>query len=323
MISVTVPEKYHQKKLDRFLTEYFKKLPRSAVFKALRNKDIRVNGKKIIENISVQAGDVLDVYIKDDVLYGADRGTVLLSADRQKNRPPVYNIIYEDQNLLMVNKKPGIPVDNASDANEASLIDMVTLYLQEKGEYIPGKTDHFAPALCHRLDRNTGGIVIIAKTQEALDIMLDKIKNHEVKKFYQCIVMGCPQPLHTELRHYLFKDSRKSQVYISEIKKPGYVEIITRYKVLETGEEMSRLEVELVTGRTHQIRAHLAYIGHPIVGDGKYGVNKFNRKVGAKNQALWAYKVVFDFTDGGVLNYLKGSVFETNDIEFQIAMNRS
>ncbi len=314
MVSITVPPKYHNKKMDRFLLDHFEKLPRSAVFKALRNKDIRVNGKKVSENISVQTGDVLDVYIKDDVLYGIDRGTVLLSACRQKNRPPVY----EDHNLLLVNKNPGIPVHNTSDTNEASLIDMVTLYLQEKGEYIPGKADGFAPTLCHRLDRNTGGIVIIAKTQQALDIMLDKIKNHEVKKFYQCIVAGCPQPLQAELRHYLFKDSRKSQVYISETRKPGYVEIVTRYRVLEAGEEMSRLEVELVTGRTHQIRAHLAYIDHPIVGDGKYGVNKLNRKVKVNHQALWAYKLVFDFTDGGVLDYLKGKVFEIKNIDFKI-----
>lgn len=316
MITITVPEKFNNKKLDRFLTDYFKKLPHSAVFKALRNKDIKVNGKRIRDNILLQAGDVLDVYIKDEVLHSSDRGTVLF---RQGDGSCVcLDIVYEDNNLMLVNKMPGIPVNNTSEINEVSLIDMVSWYLQEKGEYIPEKANSFEPALCHRLDRNTGGIVIIAKTQQALDIMLDKIKNREVKKFYQCIVVGCPEPRRAELRHYLFKDSKKSQVYISDIKKPGYVEIITRYIVLEAGDEMSRLEVELVTGRTHQIRAHLAYIGHPIVGDGKYGINRFNHKVKANHQALWAYKVLFDFKDGGILDYLKEKLFVTKDIIFNI-----
>lgn len=311
MISLTVPEKYDNKKLDRFLTEHFKKLPRSAVFKALRNKDIRINGVKINENIILKAGDVLNVYIKDNILYGLSSGS-----------SPSFEIVYEDANLLLVNKPQGIPVHSDKDPKEPTLIDMVKNFLEQKNEYDSNKPDSFAPALCHRLDRNTGGIVIIAKTAEALKIMLDKIKKREVKKYYKCLVIGCPQPMEAELKHYLIKDSGKSLVHISDVRKPGAVEIITRYRVLEAGEEMSLLEVELVTGKTHQIRAHMAYIGHPIVGDGKYGVNQFNRKVGAKYQALWAYKVVFDFKDGGILNYLKGKGFQVKDLSYAVLQGK-
>ena len=310
MISITVPDNYNDKKLDRFLKETFKTLPLNAIYKALRSKDIRVNGVKTNQNLVLQAGDQLDIYIKDELLYGA--------ADAPQESS--LEIIYEDHNLLLVNKQPGIPVHSDVDPNETTLLDIAVKYLKEKGEYISGSPSSFAPALCHRLDRNTGGIVIIAKTPEALNIMLDKIKKREVKKYYQCLVIGCPSPMQAELKNYLFKDSSKSLVHIYNERKTGAVEIITRYKVLEAREEISRLEVELVTGKTHQIRAHLAHIGHPIVGDGKYGINKFNRKVGAKHQALWAYKVKFEFENGGMLDYFRGKVFETK-VNFGVISN--
>jgi 23S rRNA pseudouridine955/2504/2580 synthase len=312
--SVTVPDTYNNKKLDRFLKETFKNLPLNAIYKALRTKDIRVNGVKASQNVVLQAGDQLDIYIKDEVLYGTFNAYEPIGS--------ALEIVFEDHNLLLVNKQPSIPVHTDIDPNETTLLDMAVKYLEEKREYISGSPNSFAPALCHRLDRNTGGIIIIAKTPEALAIMLDKIKKREVKKYYQCLVIGCPNPMQAELKSYLFKDSSKSLVHIYNERKPGAVEIITRYKVLEAGEEISRLEVELVTGKTHQIRAHLAHIGHPIVGDGKYGINKFNRKVGAKHQALWAYKVKFDFKEGGILSYLKGKTFETK-VDFVISPKTS
>ncbi len=312
MVSLTVPEKYNNRKLDRFLLEHFTQLSYNALYKALRTKDIRVNGIRINKNVVLKTGDRIDIYIKDEILSGA-------SAVRQNSPDSIpIEIVYEDKNLLLVNKMPGIPVHPDKDPSETTLVGLASRYLIEKGEYSPENPDSFAPALCHRLDRNTGGIVIMAKNAEALDVMLDTIKKRQVKKFYQCLVIGCPEPAQAELRHYLFKDAGKSLVYISDKRKPGAVEIITRYKVLEAGEEICRLEVELVTGKTHQIRAHLAYIGHPIVGDGKYGLNRFNRKFRASHQALWAYKVVFDFESGGVMDYLGGKVFKTENIQFDV-----
>lgn len=306
MVTLIVSADYNQKKLAGFLRGHFPKLPQSAIYKAIRTKNIRINGVKVSGNVQVETGDSIDIYIKDEILYGIPL---------EKKSLQLSDIVFEDDNLLMVNKKPGIPVHPGTDPHEETLIDMAFTYLQEKG----GLTrDGFTPSLCHRLDRNTGGIVIIAKTPEALRVMLDKIKKREVRKFYKCLVAGCPAQPHAELKHYLIKDEFKSRVFISDRKKPGAVEAITRYRVLVPGEMMSLLEVELVTGRTHQIRAHLAHIGHPIVGDGKYGSEKFNRQAGAKQQALWAYKVVFNFRNGGVLDYLKGKSFETQDVEFQV-----
>ncbi len=308
MVSLTVPEKYNNKKLDRFLLEHFTQLSYNALYKALRTKDIRVNGVRINKNVVVKTGDRIDTYIKDEILRGIG----------VKKEPRPFDIVYEDKHLLLINKMPGIPVHPDKDCKETTLVELASHYLIEKGEYTPENPGSFAPALCHRLDRNTGGIVIMAKNPEALDVMLDRIKKRQVKKFYQCLVIGCPEPSQAELRHYLFKDAGKSLVYVSDKRRPGAAEIITLYKVLEAGEEISRLEVELVTGKTHQIRAHLAYIGHPIVGDGKYGFNRFNRKFKARHQALWAYKVVFDFESGGVLDYLRGKAFETENIQFDV-----
>lgn len=288
MVKIVVSEKYNNKKLDRLILDTYPALLRNNLFKAFRQKDIKVNGKRVNENIAIKTGDIIEVFIDDKLLSNQNPSQALQ-----------LDIVYEDANLLIVNKKPGLEVESSS---EQSLIGLAKEYLSSS-----------EPALCHRLDRHTGGLVIIAKNKETLEIMLEKIKKREVRKFYQCIVVGCPNPKHAELKHYLFKDRKKSQVYIYDSKKPGSVEIITRYKVIEAGEETSRLEVELVTGKTHQIRAHLAHIGHSIVGDGKYGINSINKKYKAKHQILWAYKLVFDFKDNnGILDYLKGKEFKIN-----------
>lgn len=286
MVKIVVSEIYNNKKLDRFILDTYPELSRNMLFKAFRQKDIKVNGKRINTNITLNMGDVLEIYIDDKLLSKYE-----FSPEQD------LDIIYEDKNILIVNKQQGVPMDSPT---ENSLIKMVRAYLG----------DSCNPQLCHRLDRNTGGLVIIALNEESYEIMLEKIKNREVKKFYQCTVVGCPNPRQAELRHFLFKDSKKSQVYIYDTKKSGCVEVITRYKVLEAKGETSILEVELITGRTHQIRAHLAHIGHPIVGDGKYGINEINKKYKAKHQMLWAYKLVFDFKKARILDYLKGKTFE-------------
>ncbi len=303
MRTLTVNKSQANKKIEKIIKEAFPNMPVNAMFKAFRKKDIKVNGVRVKEDYIVSPGDKLDIYITDNILDGAP-----VNNGHSLNRG--FSIVYEDENILIVNKEPGIPVhpDRSQSAN--TLIDLVRDYLAEKGEFNPRSRSSFPPSLCHRLDRNTGGLIIIAKNEESLKILLDKIKNKEIKKFYQCLIKGKLKNDSGELKAYLTKDEKKSRVFISEKPSRDSLEIITRYRLLSCNNEISRLEVELVTGRTHQIRAHLAYIGHPIVGDGKYGSNSFNRSQGARYQSLWAYKLVFDYKSGGILNYLKGKKFE-------------
>lgn len=312
MRTVTVPENQGNKRIDRFLREIFPQMPSGALYKALRKKDIKANGVRIKEDYIVAPGDRLEVYIVDEILEGIPK-----EAESKLNQG--FTVVYEDPNLLIVNKEQGIPVHPDREQSTHTLVDLVQSYLKEKDEYHPENPAAFPPSLCHRLDRNTGGLVILAKNSESLRILLDKIKGKEVKKYYQCLVKGKMEKNQAELKAYLEKDENKSRVFVSNVKTRDSLEIVTRYKVLsyESERDISRLEVELVTGRTHQIRAHLAFLGHPIIGDGKYGTNAVNRPLGAKYQALWAYKLLFDFKNAGMLNYLSGKQFEVGP-EFKI-----
>jgi 23S rRNA pseudouridine955/2504/2580 synthase len=232
---------------------------------------------------------------------------------------PKLNILYEDENIMLLNKRPGVLVHEDSDAGENTLIMHVKAYLCQKGEYDPYTEQSFAPALCNRIDRNTGGIVIAAKNAEALRVMNEKIKNDELTKTYLCLVHGVPKKRSAELRGYLRKDSKNNTVEVRDNEFPGAKQIITRYRVLESYGDSALLEVDLITGRTHQIRAHMAHIGHPLMGDGKYGVNRDERTKGYKYQALYAYKLYFKSTDNeSVLSYLEGKTFalDTDDIWF-------
>lgn len=279
MKKLVVNKKYDGKKLVNFLLDEFNNLKQSTVFKALRKKDIIINEKRVNENIVVYAGDEVVVYITDENLYGTT---------------PL-DIAYEDNNIIVVNKPAGISVTDNS-LNEKNLTQIV----QEK---------YKSAMPCHRLDRNTSGLVVFAKNEEALNILLEKFKSREIEKYYACIVNGIPEKSQKKLEAYLFKNNKKSHVYISDTPKTGYQKIITSYKVIDSNKtnNISLLEVKLETGRTHQIRAHLAHIGHPIIGDGKYGINEVNKKFHAKTQFLKAYKLVFNFTsDSGILEYLNG-----------------
>lgn len=290
------------KRTDKALRVSFPAAPVSAFYKAFRKKDIKVNGVRVKEDHIVSTGDVLEVYISDNILEAS-----VLEANSESDK--ALSIVFEDSNLIIIDKEQGICVHPDREQEDNTLIDLVQNYLNKKNM---NSGVSITPSLCHRLDRNTGGLVVIAKNEPALKTMLKLIKDKEIKKFYLCYVKGRMEKKSDELRAFLLKDETKSRVFVSNNKAKGSLEIITRYTVVKylPNKDISLLEVELVTGRTHQIRAHLAHTGHPIIGDGKYGTNAVNRPLGAKQQMLWAYKLVFNFKDGGFLNYMKGRSFE-------------
>lgn len=289
MKELIVPEKFNNKKLQSFLTYNFPSLSNSLFYKTLRKKDIRINDLRISENVILHTGDNVKIYISDE----------FLSPVIQKE----INVIYEDSNIIIADKPAQIEVVGNNSLTTLLKSQLNLQYLEP----------------CHRLDRNTMGLILFAKNQEALNILLDKFKNHEIEKHYLAMVYGIPKDRVKTLQAYLFKDNKKSQVYISEVAKKGYVPITTKYAILSTnkGKNYSVLNVELLTGKTHQIRAHLAYIGYPIIGDGKYGKNEINKKFGVKTQRLCSYKLKFAFkTDSTLLNYLNGKEFVLDEKNF-------
>lgn len=289
-------------RLDKFLTKAVKGLPISLMYKYIRTKKIKVNRARTEQKYILQEGDVVQLFIKDEFFDSPEKDNSAFASIT-----PKLTIVYEDENIILCNKRPGVLVHEDDEAKDNTLIMHIKAYLYQKGEYDPENEQSFAPALCNRIDRNTGGIVIGAKNAEALRVMNEKIKNDEISKFYYCVVHGKMPKKSDTLTGFLLKDSEKNQVRIFDRQVKGSKNIITKYKVVSEKNGMSLLEVELVTGRTHQIRAHLSYIGHPLLGDGKYGINKDDRAKGYKYQALYAYRLRFDFDDdSGALGYLRG-----------------
>ena len=292
-------------RLDKFLTKAVKGLPLSMMYKAIRTKKIKVNRARAKENQVLAEGDEIQLFIKEEFFDLPEKDNGALSAIT-----PKLSIVYEDKNILLLNKRPGVLVHEDTAGGENTLILHVKAYLYQKGEYDPEAEQSFAPALCNRIDRNTGGIVIAAKNAEALRVMNEKIKQDEISKYYLCAAHGRMPKKADTLLGFLRKDSDKNLVTVSDTPLRGGKNIETRYRVLAEKNGNSLLEVLLVTGRTHQIRAHLAHIGHPLLGDGKYGQNRSERGRGYKYQALYAYKLVFDRVGGdGPLSYLEGKSF--------------
>ncbi len=293
-------------RLDKFLTKAVKGLPLSMMYKAIRTKKIKINRKRAEANQVLVTGDEVQLFIKEEFFDLPQNDNSALAAIK-----PKLSIIYEDENIMLLNKRPGVLVHEDTAGGENTLILHIKAYLYQNGEYDPASEQSFAPALCNRIDRNTGGIVIAAKNAEALRVMNEKIKNNELSKFYLCAARG-KMPRKTDtLRGYLRKDGDKNLVTVSDTPLKGGKSIETRYRVLREKDGNSLLQVELVTGRTHQIRAHLAHIGHPLLGDGKYGKNRNEKVRGYKYQALYAYRLIFDPVGGdNILSYLEGQAFE-------------
>ena len=274
MRKLVVDKKFNNKKLSEFLYYNFNGLSKNTLYKAFRKKDIRINNVKISEDCFVTFNDEIIVYIVDDLLFRKVR----------------IDKVYEDDNILVVNKPDNIEVVGQ---------DSLTKLLKKEYSYI---------APCHRLDRNTKGLVLFAKNEVALEILLKKFKNQEIEKHYIAKVCGIFNMKSQTLSAYLFKDNKKSLVYVSDDPHKGYVKIQTSYTVLKEDiqKNVSIIDIELHTGKTHQIRAHMAHIGHPIIGDGKYGVNEINKKFNAETQELYSYILKFNFReDSGILNYLR------------------
>jgi 23S rRNA pseudouridine955/2504/2580 synthase len=312
MKEITVKKNDAGQRLDRFVGKAVPLLPESLLQKYIRLKRIKLNGKGAKRDTRLAEGDTLQLYIIDEFFERPREENSYL-----KVGTPRLTVVYEDENILLADKKPGVLCHSAGTWDYNTLIANIQAYLAQKGEWRPREENSFAPALCNRIDRNTGGIVIAAKNAEALRILNEKIRGREIEKYYLCAVQGRPKPREGRLENYIFKDAAKNQVFIKPGPEPGARTAVTEYRVLASEGELSLVECRLLTGRTHQIRAQMAHAGWPLLGDGKYGRERFNREFGEKGQALYSYRLEFAFpTDAGILNYLRGKTFAVNEIDF-------
>ena len=298
-------------RLDRFLSKAVPLLPASLAQKYIRIKRIKLNGGRAERDTRLKAGDILQLYINDEFFDKPREDNAFLTV-----ATPKLNIVYEDEHILLADKRPGLAVHPHDGAEYGrTLIDHIQAYLYQKREWRPREENAFTPALCNRIDRNTGGIVIAAKTAEALRVMNQKIKDRELDKRYLAIVEGTPKPPKGSLKGYLFKDAKKNRVFVTDTPQTGAKSCQTNYVTLASRGGLSLVECELITGRTHQIRAQFAHAGHPLLGDGKYG--KLDKRFDRTYQALYSYKLTFRFTtDAGALEYLNGKSFRVEKVDF-------
>lgn len=311
MKSFTVGKNDAGKRLDKFIQKTMPSLPASLMYKFIRTKHIKVNRKRAEISTKLCEGDVVEAWINDEFFVLPDKKYDFMSA------PSKLDIVYEDENILLVDKKQGVLVHPDDKEYCDTLIGRIQHYLYDKGEYNPEEELSFKPSLANRIDRGTGGIVIAAKNAEALRILCDKIKYREIDKQYLAVVHGSPKEKEATLEGFLEKNESKNKVYLKNSRSDGALTIKTRYRVIAEKDGLALIEVDLLTGRTHQIRAHMSSIGHPLLGDGKYGKLAADKKRGFTRQALYSYKLTFNFkTDAGILSYLDGKCFTADRVWF-------
>jgi len=312
MKEYVIDKKHEGRRLDKWIQSEAPALSIGLMQKYFRQKDIKINGKPAAKDAKLTAGDVVRLYIPDEYLVKPKKVDTLLQNFRYH-----LSIVHEDENILLIDKKPGIMVHPDDSEKVNTLITHVRAYLYQKGEYDSKAEGAFSPVPCNRIDRFTGGIVIFAKTEEAMRIMNRKIRDREIEKDYLCIIHGKMNPPHGMLDSYILKKEGRRKVLVLSAPEEGAQRAQTRYKTLRVRDNLSLMECELLTGRTHQIRAQFADKGHPLLGDGQYGDYRENERFGRDFQALYAYKLVFTFkSDAGVLNYLRDKIFEVWDVPF-------
>ena len=311
MKELTIKDNDAGQRLVRFISKAVPLLPSSLIQKYIRLKRIKVNGKGSKRDVKLQRGDLIQLYINDEFFSPPDAG------QSWRRTPGRVCIVYEDQNILLCDKRPGQVVHEDESQDADTLINNIKALLFSRGEWDPARENAFAPALCNRIDRNTGGLVIAAKTAEALRVMNEKIRQHEVQKTYLCLLHGTPSPAAASLKHFIRRDTDKKQVFVFDHPVPGALTAEMRYRVLESRGSLSLAECTLITGRTHQIRAQMAHIGHPLAGDTKYGTARQNAGLPFSHQALYAWRIRFAFqTPAGSLENLRGRSFEAKNVPF-------
>ncbi|MCI5947664.1 MAG: RluA family pseudouridine synthase [Oscillospiraceae bacterium] len=315
MREFVIGENDANQRLDKYISKAFPLIPKSLMYKYIRSKRIKVNSKKCDIGFKLQKGDVVSLYINDEFFAPKVPKYDFMGAGKN------LSVVYEDENILLADKPVGLLSHPDADEYNDTAITRIKRYLYEKHEYCPENEMSFAPALVNRIDRNTAGIIIAAKNAEALRILNEKLKNRELHKLYLCVVIGKLQKESGVLKDSLQKNEKQNKVYVSKGASVNAKSISTKYRVLGYKNGLSLIEVELLTGRTHQIRAHFAFYGHPLLGDGKYGTNAENKRFGGyKKQFLYSYKLIFDFkTDAGILNYLNKKEFEVENVWFKDA----
>ncbi len=297
-------------RLDKFVLKAASGLSTSLMYKYIRKKAIKVNGKRAEISYKLVPGDIVEMYINDEFFVEKSNSFLDIAYD------PDLSIVYEDENILLVDKKPGVIVHSDIKEGRDTLINQVLLYLYKKGDYNPDKENSFTPSLCNRLDKNTGGIVIVAKNAAAQRELYEIIKHRKIIKKYLTMVFGVPSKKSATLTAFLEKNSDTNTVVVKDKPFSDAKKIITKYKTLKTVNNISLLEVELITGRTHQIRAHLSFIGHPVVGDCKYGRLRDNKNLPFRHQALYSYSLKFDVEQDNMFSYLNNREFVVNDVYF-------
>ena len=313
MKELTIGKNDAGQRLDRFVSKSLPLLPPALLQKYIRIKRIKLNGARAQRDTRVREGDVLQLYINDEFFDQPREENLFLTLFR-----PSLDIVYEDENIMLLNKRPGLVVHADETEKVNTLINHIQAYLYQKREWNPRWENAFTPALCNRIDRNTGGIVIAAKNAESLRILNQKIRDREIEKHYLCITLGAPQPPKGKIECFLLKNEDKKQVFVYHRPVAGGKKAVTGYRTLDVRGELALVEAELFTGRTHQIRASFADLGCPLLGDGKYGSGEKNRRYGETRQALYSYRLTFNFsTDAGILNYLNGRSFQVERVPFR------